>query len=309
MKIVYIIGNGFDINLGMKTKYKDFYEKYKSTDSDSELIKQLKEEISKEIVDWSDLELAFGKHTVKLANIKEFDEVYEDIVNNLGDYLIAEEKKFDFSKIQKELFLEQLFRPELAFPDEDLSEIRDFKQQWKNSEWRINIITLNYTRTIEKILQDSFTNIQIGTHHQSQIVLNNIFHIHGYTDKRTILGVNDISQIDKKDFHENEEILEALIKTKCNRVQRHNIDKKCERLITEANLICIFGSSIGDTDNYWWQLIGEQLKKDVKLLIFKKGEEIKERFAQKTARTRRKIKQVFLAKTNLTDEEKKTSRR
>lgn len=29
MKITFLIGNGFDINLGLKTKYKDFVNHYK----------------------------------------------------------------------------------------------------------------------------------------------------------------------------------------------------------------------------------------------------------------------------------------
>lgn len=305
MKIVHIIGNGFDINLGLKTKYTDFYEEYKKTESKSNLVNDLKKEISKGIVDWSDLELAFGKHTVKLNDINEFDEVYEDIVDNLGDYLIAQEDKYDFKKVNKEIFLRQLASPESALNEEDIQELNQYKEQWKNTEWSINIITLNYTRVIEKILDDQYKSVIIGAHHQFQTVLKNVLHIHGYTDERTILGVNDISQIDKKDFHENEEILEALIKTKCNRTQRHNIDKKCERLIAEADLICLFGSSIGDTDNYWWELIGDQLRRGIKIIIFKRGVEIKQRFPQKKARTGREIKKVFLDKTNLSPEERK----
>lgn len=115
--------------------------------------------------------------------------------------------------------------------------------------------------------------------------------------------MNDISQIDNVKFHEKEEIMEVLIKTKCNQVQRHNIDKICERLIDKANLICIFGSSIGDTDNHWWQLIGDQLRENCRIIIFSRGEEIRERFAQKAARTKRSIKSLFLKKTNLSNDE------
>lgn len=108
MNIVYFIGNGFDINIGLKTRYADFYEHYKSVSSESKLITELKKEISEGIVNWSDLELAFGKYTIRLNDIKEFDEVYEDIVNNLADYLIVEEEKFDFKKIKLETFTKNL---------------------------------------------------------------------------------------------------------------------------------------------------------------------------------------------------------
>lgn len=38
MNIVHILGNGFDINLGMKTRYADFYDYYKKIKSSSEIL-------------------------------------------------------------------------------------------------------------------------------------------------------------------------------------------------------------------------------------------------------------------------------
>lgn len=304
MNIVYIIGNGFDLNLGMKTRYSDFYEYYKNSESKNNLVINLKNEISESIHNWSDLELAFGDYTKYLNSVDEFDQVYEDIVDNLGDYLISIEDKFDFSKINVSKFCEYLCRPEKSLNEEDIQEILTFKKQWITEEWNIDIITLNYTNTIEKFIGEDPLPIEIGNHHGYRIILRNLHHIHGYTNERTIMGVNDISQIAKKEFHDNQEILESLIKTKCNNVQRHNVDKKCAKLISNAQIICVFGSSIGDSDNYLWQSIGEQIKIGIKVIIFSKGEEIKERFAQRKARNQRSIKKLFLDKTNLTKEEK-----
>lgn len=305
MNIVYIIGNGFDINVGMKTRYTDFYQHYKLIESKTSLISNLKKEISKNIINWSDLELAFGKYTTNLNSITEFDEVYEDIVDNLADYLNNIEEKFDASSVNLKKLYENICRPESLLSNEDIQEISAYKNNWPNENWNVDVITLNYTTTLEKILGENIIPIQIGGHHSHKIILRNIQHVHGYTDNRTIMGVNDISQIEQKEFHENQEILEALIKTKCNRVQRHNIDKLCESFINKSQIICIFGSSIGDTDNYWWELIGEQIKRGVKVIIFSKGEEIKKRFGQKAARTQRAVKKLFLTKTNLSEEEKK----
>lgn len=306
MNILFFIGNGFDINLGMKTRYSDFYEYYKGTESKSSIIKDLKEEIANGIVNWSDLELAFGKYTKKLKDLNEFDEVYEDIVNNLAEYLTEEESKYDFKKIKLDTFLEDLRSPEYYLADEDVQEIRSYQSNWSNYSWSVNIITLNYTRSIERIMDGSIKDIAIGPDiYNHTVTFKDIHHIHGYTDNRLVLGLNDISQIDNVEFHEKEEIIEALIKIKCNQVQRHNVDKVCKRLIDEANLICIFGSSIGDTDNHWWQLIGDQLRKNCRIIIFSKGEEIKERFAQKAARTKRSIRNLFLKKTDLSNDEVK----
>ena len=39
MNIVHIIGNGFDLNLDLKTSYRHFYEYYKNQESKNENIK------------------------------------------------------------------------------------------------------------------------------------------------------------------------------------------------------------------------------------------------------------------------------
>ena len=46
MNILYLFGNGFDLNLGLKTSYTDFYNYYNSLTSTTEKVKFLKESIS-----------------------------------------------------------------------------------------------------------------------------------------------------------------------------------------------------------------------------------------------------------------------
>ncbi len=41
----------------------------------------------------------------------------------------------------------------------------------------------------------------------------------------------------------------------------------CENLIKQAHLIILFGVSLGETDGYWWKLIGEQFLKRKDLCI------------------------------------------
>lgn len=40
MNILFLLDNGFDLNLGMKTRYSDFYEYYKLVNSKSEKIEK-----------------------------------------------------------------------------------------------------------------------------------------------------------------------------------------------------------------------------------------------------------------------------
>jgi abortive infection AbiH-like protein len=307
MKILHIIGNGFDINLGMKTRYVDFYKFYKSAGSRSEKIANLKNDISKNFKNWSDLELSLGSYTENLSTIDEFDEVYEDIGEKLAHYLEHQEKQFNSENLDVEKFYNFLAYPELSLLKADEDKLVTYKNNWREHYWYLDIITLNYTRTIEKIVGDNSNNIVIGKHHNNApIQFKGIEHLHGYVNDRMIMGVNDLTQVKNVKFHKNQDILDALIKLNCNKAHKHTIDDLCADNIKSANLICIFGSSIGDTDNYWWELIGDQLKrKDCQLIVFDVCDDINPRIAHKKARKERETKSRFLNKTKLTEEEKK----
>ncbi len=75
MNVTFLVGNGFDIGLGLKTRYSDFYEEYcKADKADSEAITKFKRTLrewqnnkSKKIIDWSDFEFAFGQYAKQFA--------------------------------------------------------------------------------------------------------------------------------------------------------------------------------------------------------------------------------------------------
>lgn len=309
MNILFILGNGFDINLGLKTRYSDFYEYYQTQESKNLSITKLKENISKDLKNWADLELALGKYTLNISSLEEFDVVFEDIGEKLSEYLQQQEDLFDFSKVDLKKIYKYLAFPERTLLAADEEYINDFKNKWANSQWSVNIFTLNYTRIIERLIEEEKTPLAIGNHHQNHaIYLHKTEHIHGYLDNRMIIGVDDISQISNSSFHENQDILEAIIKSNCNQAQKHNVEKLFKNQILSSNLICIFGSSIGDTDKVWWKSVGEQLKKDCHLIIYDRCEEIPLRKGYLKARREREIKDLFLSKTNLNDEEKQKVR-
>ena len=88
MKVVFIIGNGFDINLGLATQYENFYRFYLGLDSsnDSIQVKKLKEHLKNDQDQesryqyWSDLEV--GKVEMYIVKAREYsDNVEKEIVN------------------------------------------------------------------------------------------------------------------------------------------------------------------------------------------------------------------------------------
>lgn len=307
MQILYIIGNGFDLNLGLKTSYNHFYEYYKNVKSDNVNVQKLKDNISKTYESWSDLELALGNYTQHLEKIEEFDDILLDIGEELSKYLLIEEKKLENYEIDQPKFFDYLSFPEKLFLPADKEKLIGLKQKWKNHQWSLNIYTLNYTTVIEKIFGETQRNVLLANHtSNATIKLGEIKHIHGYLNNDMVIGVNDTSQIKNESFRDNLDVLESIVKSECNRANRNNIDRQFTDKINAANLICIFGSSIGDTDTKWWELIGQRLKSDCDLIIFSKGAEMPPRIRHMQARAERTLKNLFLSKTNLSEKEMET---
>ncbi len=82
MNITFLIGNGFDLNLGLKTSYQDFLDYYlKNTNNDTEIIKYfkniIKEEQENDIDTWADAEIFLGKITEKFDDADKFLKCFE----------------------------------------------------------------------------------------------------------------------------------------------------------------------------------------------------------------------------------------
>lgn len=98
MKITYLIGNGFDISMGLKTSYSDFYHHIKKN-KDEEQIKNncLYRNIDANVDLWKDFETAMGLYT--FINTEEFDkklgEAEKKIISILSD---AKEETFNYDK-------------------------------------------------------------------------------------------------------------------------------------------------------------------------------------------------------------------
>lgn len=96
--LVFLIGNGFDLNCGLKSKYKDAYQYYcNKTQNDYELIVRFKRDLKENYENWSDFEEGMAYYASKLSDENELIECIRDFRKNLKDYLINEEiKLYDF---------------------------------------------------------------------------------------------------------------------------------------------------------------------------------------------------------------------
>ena len=93
--ITFIIGNGFDLGLHMKTKYENIYQSYLEIDSDSDVIKKFKKELSsrKPYDKWSDFEMGMAEYAKKLLSEDELIECVRDFKSHMINHIQKENDK------------------------------------------------------------------------------------------------------------------------------------------------------------------------------------------------------------------------
>lgn len=227
-KIVLVIGNGFDIDLGIKTKYKDFLDSKYFTDFIEDRIfdnyghfvddlnifdylslkgrdKENWIDIEQELVTLATSMYAYNKNVRRRASKKE-EETFELLHKQLCSYL----KSIDYSNINNSTSL-QLLRVLCKCAN-------------------VEIISYNYT-DLHKL----------ESHIQCQLNMP-IDHVHGkIEDESIILGFEDDIEIDNS--------YAFMIKSFSPHYKSHNVRQK----LLEANEVIFFGHSLGSTDYHYFQ--------------------------------------------------------
>lgn len=228
-KIVLVIGNGFDIDLGLKTKYKDFLDSKYFTDY---LEKAPVFDHVGHIVDdlnifdylflkgydkenWIDIEQELSKLATSASSrnnkllrkaSKKEEETFELLHKQLCSYL----KSIDYSRINNSTSL-QLLRVLCKCAD-------------------VEIISYNYT-DLHKLEQ-----------YLSCKLNKPIDYVHGkIEDESIILGFEDNIEIDNS--------YAFMIKSFSPHYKSHNVRQK----LLEANEVIFFGHSLGSTDYHYFQ--------------------------------------------------------
>lgn len=246
MKPLFVIGNGMDIALGLKTSYEDFYHYYLKQPSQDKDIVSLKQNMEAERYStWADLELGLGQYTAQCASDEIFLKCIEDVRSSLGKYLNEQEKGLmDMSG-----FDDLILKPWSFIEPVSLPEFQAFAVD-KSEDKAINIVTLNYTSTIEQLLAHSRIFRPV-----------NVVHLHG-TINSMVIGVNDADQIANKDFATNIEFMEEFVKPIYNDACMNNKNNVFSDIIADSNMFILYGTSIGESDRKWWHAIGNRLVSD-----------------------------------------------
>lgn len=276
MNVLYILGNGFDLQIGLPTAYSDFYQYYVSLESKSDSIKQLKEAIKGSPKDWSDLEMALGKYTAETKTSQEYCEAYDDLQTALRDYILKVDEMMKSGELvlnanSKTLergfsFPERIFSSDVAYTIE--GEFNRLSPGLTNGQslYNANILSFNYTHVVEhhlkKVMEDHVIN--------RMRYLNSVQHIHREVrDTQSIwVGVDNEEQIAHERYRANPDVQYRLLKPKIISALSRRMVEDAKMFIRSADVLVIFGASLGPSDMTWAQQIANKLTEGTVALLF-----------------------------------------
>lgn len=263
MKLTFILGNGFDIALGLKTRYTDFYDAFLAKETSTfdnqgipiihhpELVDMLKQ--NKDYTLWADLELLLGKSIKSFRSIGRLREEKIHLENSLNAYIREEQKRLIVNDDRCHEIRQAL--------DELIIKFFEYFNWTFNDEEKIDVqfVTFNYSNTIERIVGAASKTAGI-----QNIKYEKTLYIHGKIDDRFILGVDNESQYsyitnDQTWSNNKDEVKIIMEKPQLNISFRTHEYNEVVRAINDADKIIIYGTSVGETDDSWWKMISKWL--------------------------------------------------
>lgn len=274
MNITFLIGNGFDLNLGLKTSYKDFYKYYTSKVSNDLIADSVKDNYEL----WADLEIGLGEFAKELdeTQVSDFLNSKAKLENCLCEYLKKEMDKFRIKNTQ-ELITEFTKKITGFYHELNSRERNNYKSFVESYMEPINysFISFNYTDSLDRIInklgnkKTSFS-VHTARNHNFKDIISTPLHIHGTVDSELILGLDDITQIKNERFKTDNALIPYVVKPILNEELGQLKNEHAKQTIDKSRYVCVYGMSIGDTDNTWWRYIIEWLRRDKqnRLILF-----------------------------------------
>ena len=254
---LYIIGNGFDLQHGIKSRYRDF-KKYLE-DKDDDLVEKLEKYLGSDVL-WSDFEetlahLDTRKIIDECSNYLESygAENWSDAYHH--DYQYEVQKRIDLiTKILKERFTEWILQ--LHPPD-------NVEQSMVNIDRKAVFINFNYTNTLERLYKvptdrilyihnkaiDSKSTLILGhsRNPKNGKTLDELYNDQ-YTDVRVAEGNRILDAYFVNTYKSTEKII--------------NLNKIFFNRLSKVETIYVFGHSLSVVDKPYYQGIVKRINKE-----------------------------------------------
>ena len=256
-KFTFMIGNGFDLNLGMKTRYSDMYDDYIYEPTMIAYIDDFKETLQKQdpYNKWGDFEIGMAEYAKEFSSEKELVECVRDFKRYLVNYLQEESNRLNsvlreiknYGPIQNELYKSLRSFYSKLIPND----IYTIESIIAERPVDINVITFNYTNCLEWLL----SRIQ----QTPKLSFSTPIHIHGRLGEDVVLGVDNLTQFKNLPYALTKKGKRSFIKTEFNEQYDRARLEKAKKVLLGSDIICVFGFAMGKTDQMWVDLIIEWL--------------------------------------------------
>jgi hypothetical protein len=281
MNITFLIGNGFDIKLGLKTRYTDFYNIYIDSNKDRNIddnIKCFSELIEDNYETWADFEMAFAENA--FGTKYDIRDILEDFSKKFAEYLSEQTRICNYTEQGiSEQFRNFLINGYRLLEARDKRQISNIYNSLTESIF-INFVNFNYTDTLDNLIKtykETTSNSNILREFSSNNVkyveaIDKTLNIHGTLNNSIIIGIDSIEQFKNENLKKDNSISKYCIKSAVNEyIGNEKAENDFVSLISSSRIIYAYGLSFGKSDKSRWDIITQWLKYDNrhKLIIYK----------------------------------------
>ena len=282
MNVTFLIGNGFDVNLGLKTKYTDFYDSYIESNSklpDNNCVKKFCNLIESDYKTWGDFEVAFAKNI--FGDKQDIGDILYDFSVKFSEYLLKECGKCSYDNPEIPAKFKDFLINGYKLLEKRDSQIIESKYRNANSEnIEIRFINFNYTDTLYQLCthfiqsnsnSKNLSKYRYGNTEYSEYISNEL-HIHGSLQDYIIIGIDSLSQIQNENLRNEKGLAKYCVKNEINSDNGYpDIINKYIEIINSSDIIYAYGVSFGESDKGKWDIIQKWIKNNSshKMIIYK----------------------------------------
>lgn len=259
MNISFLIGNGFDLNCGLRTSYRDIYEQYiKKSSGNSQVLSKFKKDLWNDIENWGDFEVAMANHMKEYYSEEDFLECLRDFVDFTVEYLLKEQNAL--INISDPKICSVISKEMVKSFTEFYTGVTHTLDGLNADHEAFNAIVFNYTSVFDRMYELCY---------ERYPYLDKLIHIHGrLEDDDVVMGMDNIDQINTIWYSLSRKGKRAFIKSEFNKQYDIKRLTDAENIISDSNIICVYGMTLGESDLRWRNQILEWLQADPNAHLF-----------------------------------------
>lgn len=302
MQTSVLVGNGFDLSVGLRTSPQDFipaFVEYAKSSEASPDAKNLAATISADGIDeWSSFEEKMGEFSTEfdVSSTDSYQAETAVLTRFLGIWLEKQQELVDdeFIKENARDCMLSLAKWREQLPALQQNQITNLRSLHSNEHWAFDLISFNYTNTLERLYRlvggegTELSSLNGGF----KMELGKFIYAHEKLPGPIVCGVNDESQISNEMFRDSPSIVRNLVKGNIQReVLYSDNDSKAGDAIKVSCMAMVFGMSIGVTDKRWWHSLVSRLREDANYLLIIFAHDLAEAFQSADPLSRDRITQ------------------